>query len=255
MKKRVFAVLAAVLVSASLLCGCSEKTDYAPELNAAVENRAAQKKLGGECMLEITVPESAAAVYYLRGSFSCDKSQKTAYLEFDQTWLGMSSRAFNYFSGGVVTNITDGERFEEPREAEELLEKFPYFAPEAAPGSGGEVSRTEAAKGYSYTYTRKNGAEFCKTVVGEDIYGLVPVLKQPQPEKTVYGDVRFTCTADGDALLSYGCEFDVTLFDTPAYVPGYSVPESEYTIKLHVTARITYADGEITVPEAPAKPQ
>lgn len=255
MKNRVFAALAAVLAAASLLCGCSGKPDYAPELNAAAENRAAQEKLGGECMLEITAPESAATVYYLRGSFSCDKSEKTAYLEFDQTWLGMSSRAFNYFSGGVVTNITDGERFEEPREAEELLNKFPYFAPEPRRGSDGAVSRTEAAKGYSYSYTRKNGAEFCESVLGGDVYGLVPVLKQPQPEKTVYSDVRFTCTADGGALLSYGCEFDVTLFDTPAYVPGYSVPESEYTIKLHVTARITYADGEITVPEAPAKPQ
>ncbi|MBO4276807.1 MAG: hypothetical protein J5925_00230 [Clostridia bacterium] len=243
MKTRLFALLLAAL----LLCGCTAKPDYAPELNAAVQNRAAAAKLGGECLLEISVAGSATPVYYLRGSFSCDKEAQTAFLEFDQTWLGQSSKAFNYYSGGVVTNITDGEEFTQPREANELLAKFPYFAPDPHREGDGEITRTEAAKGFCYTYVRKNGAEFCESVIGGDIYALVPVLKQPQEDKTVYGDVAFTCAADGETLISYGCEFDVTLFDTPAYVPGYSVPEEEYTLKLRVTMRITYSDGEITV--------
>ena len=244
MKKLAFVCAA---VCALLLCGCSENRDHSPELNAAIKNRAAQKTLGGECMLEIAAAESAAPVYYLRGQFACDKQEKTAFMEFDQTWLGMSSKAYNYFSDGEVINVTDGERFVQPREAEEILAKFPYFAPEPRRDTDGAVSRAEAAKGYTYSYTRKNDAAFCESVVGGDLYELVAVMKQPQTDKTVYGDVLFTCTADGDKLLSYGFEFEVTLFDTPAYVPGYSVPESEYTLKLRVTARITYGDGEISV--------
>ena len=64
--------------------------------------------------------------------------------------------------------------------------------------------------------------------------------KKPQKDLTEYGDVECIYTVKDGRIVSARFEFDMKLFDTPAYVPGYSVPEEEYTLNIHITAKVGY---------------
>ena len=230
----------ALIIAAALLCACGGDRVDAAGLNAASSACAGKDRHSGQYMLEITFAENTATLYYARGDFEYDRAGKTASLDFSQTWLGSSSKARNDYKDGVITNTTDGETFEVPREAELLFSQFPYFAPPLCLETDSNLSEHPGARGTQYTFVRKNASDFCKAVVGGDVCDLVPALRQPRREETSFGDVAFTCLVEGESLLSFGCEFDVTLYDTPAYIPGYSVPEEEYVITLHVTARVSY---------------
>jgi hypothetical protein len=65
-------------------------------------------------------------------------------------------------------------------------------------------------------------------------------LKKPQKEKTEYSDTKCVVTVKDGAVASARYEFDIKLFDTPSVVEGYTPPEKEYTIKLHITAKVVY---------------
>ncbi|MBO5786634.1 MAG: hypothetical protein J6R45_04850, partial [Clostridia bacterium] len=62
-------------------------------------------------------------------------------------------------------------------------------------------------------------------------------------------------TVKDGRVLGVRYEFDVKLFDTPAYVPGYSVPESDYTVELHIVAKLSYENfgDQVEIKEYNAK--
>lgn len=241
MRKRFFAVIP--LVIALLFSGCEGDSAYAEAINSALQAKNAEVRRGGEYMLEITFLNdgNTTPLYYAKGTFSCDIEQQTADTSFNQTWLGSSWKSENHFVNGVMTGVTDGEPFGEKTDAEELFSLFPYFNIPLFDATNRDISVKNNARGEIYTYIDTNGSEICGRIVGGDIHELAYVLKSPQTDKTEYSDVACSATiADGN-LLSFGWEFDVKLYDKPAYIPGgYSVPESEYTVTLHVNAKINY---------------
>jgi len=52
--------------------------------------------------------------------------------------------------------------------------------------------------------------------------------------------VECTYTVKDGKIHSCRYEFDVTLFDTPLATPNGVPDESDYSIKLHVSAKLTY---------------
>ena len=84
-----------------------------------------------------------------------------------------------------------------------------------------------------------DGKAFAESVVG-DLYSLVTAIKKPQREKTEYGKVACIIVVRGGTVESARYEYTVKLFDTPAYSKVYSAPESEYTVTVKVSAKITY---------------
>lgn len=240
MRRLAVLALAAVL----LLCACGENTQpIAGEIERAVGALAAKTAFGGDYLLEISVSgESKTTLYYAKGVFGRDSAAKTAYTSFDQSWFGMSAVSENYYSDGRIVSINDGEVITAEREPDDVFLKFPYSAPEGYGSSCRGLSAEPNTRGKAVMFTRGGSSEFCESVVGGDLYTLAYVIKDPQPEKTVYGDVKCIYTLSGGELISAGYEFDVTLFDTPSYVPGYSQPEEDYSIKLHVVAKVNYSD-------------
>ena len=96
-----------------------------------------------------------------------------------------------------------------------------------------------------------NTENLSRLVIGDDIYSLVTVLKKPQKDKTEYSQAQCIYTVKDDKVVSAKYEFDVKLFDTPAYNPNYSQPESEYTLTIHVSAKVSYdfSQENIVIPQ------
>ena len=249
--KRNLTILALCL--SLLFCGCSVEggdTALTAELAEAISAVNSETRVSGSYMLEITA--AGVTIYYALGDISWDREANTAYAAFSQTYLGDSGETKNYFSAGTMMSVSGGETITTQRDSAEIFSKFPYAEIFPLPQTE-EVSLTEKTStvGRTVTVTRNDTKDIFNTVIGGDIFSLVGVIKKPQPEKTQYGETTCIYTLDENGVLT-GCryQFDVKLFDTPGYVPGYSVPESEYTLDLHITAKISYKQfgAEVEVP-------
>lgn len=234
-----------MLVVAFALClfwGCEDagpdNTVSPEELNSAVGAINSETRLSGDYMLELTFGEGSV-LYYALGDIAWDRSENKVFAEFTQTYLGISSDMENYYSDGKMVSIEDGSPITVDRQSEEILTKFPYFT---VPEASADVTKGSNSAGTTYTFSALDTKQLCESIVGTDLYSLVTVIKKPQPELTEYGETKCIYTVSEGKLVSCRFEFDVKLFDTPAYTPNYSQPESEYTIDLHVTAKVSY-DG------------
>lgn len=247
------AAIVFLLALSLLICGCADgqKTQsaaLAEELRGAISASNAETRVSGKYMLEITF--EGVTLYYALGDAAWDSEKKIASVIFTQTYLGDSSEAENYFSDGKVVSVDDGVGITVERDADEIFSKFPYARLADLPSDIGEITEKTSSVGRTLTLTRSDTASICDAVVGSDIFTLVGVLKKPQADKTQYSDTVCTYTVADGKIAGYRYEFDIKLFDTPAYIPGYSVPEEEYTLDLHVVAKMTYekfGDG-VTVP-------
>ena len=228
-----------------LLCACAggeeavNNQENAKKLNAAIENINGESRVSGEYMLEVTFGEGTT-LYYAMGDVAWDKKSLLAYTEFDQTYLAASSRVKNYFSNGKMISVAGGETIESERESDELFSKFPYASILPHGKDCGDIKVGSNSIGTTYTFTVTNAKSLSNTIIGEDIYTIAKVLKKPQPEKTQYGDIKCIFTVKDEKIVSCRYEYSLKLFDTPPYVPGYSVPESEYTLDVKIVAKITY---------------
>lgn len=231
-----------LLVFVFALCSCEndkyEKGDAA-ELNSYVEEINSEDKLSGDYQLEITFGEHKT-LYFAKGDIAWDRVGLAVYASFDQTFLGASGKTQNFYKNGKMISLSNGEKVEIEQEAQKVFSKFPYFEIPLLNESCGEIKLSESSVGTTYSFTRTDGKEISKMFVEDDIYDLVGVLKKPQPELTEYGDVQCIYTVKDGRIVSCRFEFDMKLFDTPAYVPGYSVPEEDYTLDIHITAKVGY---------------
>lgn len=242
MIKRLISILLAVF--SVFLFGCSDETvidntETARDLNAYAEAVNKESRVDGEYFLSITFGEGAV-LYHADGDIAWDIGTKTAYAEFGQTYLGDSSVMKNYISGGKVISVDDGEKSESTRDETELFAKFPYAKILLHDEKCGNISISESAIGTAYEFTRTDTKEIFSRLIGEDIFDLVFSIKNPQRDKTQYKDTKCVYTVKDGKIVSCRYEFDVKLFDTPAYIPNYEQPEEEYTIDLHISAKITY---------------
>ncbi len=242
-----------LLTLALLLCACGEgetQSDASETLSAAINATNSETAFSGDYMLEISFGQGVA-MYYAYGEAECDRAKKTASAVFSQTYFGVSANSENYIANGKLVSVESGKATEVPRDTEELLAKFPYGPMFTLPEQTEGIAVSESMVGTTYTVMRKDTEAVCESVVGGDIYDLVDVLKQPQKDKTEYSETTCVYTVAEGRVIGVRYEFDMKLYDTPAYVPGYSVPESEYTVSLHVVAKVSYKQfGEaVTVKE------
>lgn len=241
MIKRIIALLCA---SVLIFCGCGDGADTPDEetvneLCLAINATNSETRLSGKYMLEMTFGDSAV-LYYALGNVAWDTEKKISHVSFNQTYLGKSSVAENYFADGTMISVDDGNVITAERESDTLFSKFPYARLlEYSSGQGG-ITVSNSASGKTFTVVYKNTEELSKWVVGEDIYSIASVIKKPQTDKTQYGDTTCVYTVSDGKVVGCRYEFDIKLFDTPAYVPGYSVPESDYTLDIHVVAKMSY---------------
>jgi len=234
--RRLIALLAC---AAAVLCACGTREEADPQpLAAAIGEINGRDALSGKYSLEMTFGQSNT-LYYATGDVEWDRAELTAHASFVQNYLGTAVRSENTYENGVMKSTENSGELEVERDADELFSKFPYFKlPEYSSGGEG-LSAADSGTSTTYTYTMPDGKAFAESVVG-DLYSLVTVIKKPQREKTEYGAVECTVVVRGGAVASARYEYTVKLFDTPAYSDVYSAPESEYTVTVKVSAKITY---------------
>ena len=249
-------IIAIIFAFALLLCSCGSDenitdAEQITELCDAISATNNESSVSGKYMLEITFGDSAV-LYYALGNVAWDTEKSIASVLFDETYLGDSSVRANYFSDNKLISIDDGEVLTLERDAKTLFSKFPYAKlPEYSTEQGG-ININNSANGKTFSVKRTDTKAICDIVVGGDIYTIANVIKKPQPEKTQYSETECIYTVSDGKVVGCRYEFDVKLFDTPAYIPGgYSVPESEYTLDLHVAAKVTYEKfgRDVTVTE------
>lgn len=243
MKKTAICFIVAFLM---LFCACSEdsdkpNTETASELNSAIEAVNSEKRLSGSYMLEFSFGDNVT-FYYSAGDINWDREEEKLSNIFNHTYLGSSSKAANYYENGKMISVENGEAITLDSKPEELFTKFPYCKIDKYSDSFGDITISENATGKSYSFVRDDTSSLCDKIVGGDIYELVAVLKKPQKDKTEYGETKCTFTVAEGKIASCRYEFDMKLFDTPSVVEGYTPPEEEYTIKLHITAKVVYED-------------
>ena len=246
MKKLIIALLVLPLILSG--CTSSQDVEARSSLTEAIRVTNAETKVSGKYMLEITF--EGATLYYALGDVAWDLEAQTASVVFSQTYLGDSSEAANYFANGKIVSVDDGESISVEREPGELFSKFPYAKIPALPEDATlDIKNSTAGTAYGFAYS--DTSDISRSVVGDDIYKMVDVLKKPQPEKTRYSETACTLTVKDGRVVGCRYEFDITLFDTPAYIPGYSVPEEDYTLDLHVIAKMAYESfgDKVTVQE------
>ncbi len=239
-----------LIVLSILLCGCGEREETAdPEivsqLSDAIAKTNSENRFSGKYMLEITFGDSAV-LYYALGNVAWDSEKGVASAVFDQTYLGESKVMENYFSDNKMISVENENAIPTDRDASELFSKFPYAKLPEYSSNYGKITVSDSAQGKTFSLKRTDTKTLCDTLIGDDIYKLANVIKKPQPDKTQYGDTTCIYTVSDGKVIGCRYEFDIKLFDTPAYVPGgYSVPESDYTLDLHIIAKVTYqAFGE-----------
>ena len=242
MIKRLISVLCLLAVC---LCGCNQNDtpDEATvnELTEAIEKTNAETRVSGKYMLEMTFGD-AAVLYYALGNVAWDSENSISCVTFDQTYLGESSVAANYFANGTLVSVDDGVAITSERDKETLFSRFPYAKLPEYSAEQGNITVTTTASGKTYTVVRKDTEKISDVVIGGDIYTIANVIKKPQYDKTQYSDATCIYTVSDGRVVGIRYEFDVKLFDTPAYVPGYSAPESEYTLDLHIVAKMSYLE-------------
>lgn len=232
-------LLALLLCAAAVLCACGarEEPDAQP-LAAAISDVNGRDALSGKYTLEMTFGQNST-LYYAAGDVEWDRAALTARASFTQNHLGSSVRCENVFENGVMKSIENGGELEVERDAGELFSKFPYFRLPEYSAQGEGLAAAENGTATTYTYTMPDGKAFAESVVG-DLYSLVTAIKKPQREKTEYGKIACIIVVRGGTVESARYEYTVKLFDTPAYSKVYSAPESEYTVTVKVSAKITY---------------
>lgn len=237
--------LICLLALSLLLCGCADgaeqKQELASALEAAIEKSNSETRISGGYMLEITF-DGGVTLYYALGNIAFDRENNTASADFTQTYLGKSVTAQNFYKNGKVVSVEKGESVTFDRAPEDIMGKFPYSKLLKSPESVTDIESKTSSVGKTITLTRGDTESICDSVIGSDLYTLVDVIKKPQTDKTQYSDTVCTYTVEDGRVVGCRYEFDVKLFDTPSYVPGYSIPESEYTLDIHVTAKVTYSD-------------
>ncbi len=247
--KRFFCLMLMLVLS---LCGCEKdvKPTVEPEaLNEKVALVNEKQRLSGDYQLELTFGDRQT-LYFSKGEVAWDRLEKSAYAFFDQTYLGSSSKTENFFKDGKMLSVSDGEKIDDERDSDELFSKFPYCKIPLHNESCGEITESTSTVGQAFSFSRSDGKEISRLFVEDDIFDLVGVFKKPQKDKTEYGEVQCIYTVKDDRIVSCRFEVDMKLFDTPPYIPDYSVPEEEYTITVHVTAKISYDNSEnITIKE------
>lgn len=235
-------LICSLLVLAFVLCACgkddTEKGDPS-ELNSFVEEVNSEERISGDYQLEITFGDRKT-LFFAKGEIAWDRSELAIYSSFDQTYLGTSGKTENFYQNGKMISLENGKAVETEQPSETYFEKFPYFKAPLVDDNCGEIKLSESSVGTTYSFTRTDGKEISKMFLEDDIYQLVGVLKKPQPELTEYGDVECVYTVKDGKIVSCRFEFDMKLFDTPAYIPGYIVPEEEYTLNVHITAKVGY---------------
>lgn len=231
MKRLALVVAAACML---LFCSCGGDADITP-VSEAIEN--APDQVHGSFTLNIRFGDELATLLFSMGSFDADYGNNTVSAQMTRTVLAAAAAVTLEYDGETCVTTIDGEEHSSAMTPEELFGGMIYARP-MLPSDGVKYSVSVSSDGLYTVKCKKPDSAKLFSLLGDDIYA-ISYINNPQRDKMYCTDAVFTYRVKNGVITDYSLSYKVHLFDTPPYVPGVKVDESDYELELDVqfTAR------------------
>ena len=121
---------------------------------------------------------------------------------------------------------------------EALFDSLIYARP-SVPDEGSKISASLSADGLYTVKCKSPDSNALFSLLGDDIYS-VAYINVPQKDKMYCEDAVFTYRISDGVISDYSLSFTAHLLDTPPYVPGKGVDDSDYELELFVEFNVSY---------------
>lgn len=259
MKCRAAALLLAVC--ALLCCGCENASSPDPEtygmLSDLVSAVGSEQRFCTDFLMETTFLDPSTGkshvLYFLDGRASCDREEKRAFQDFKATVLGASYHGCEYLSENGRVRLQDGQTTPFVQEVGQALTAFPYSAVTLPPIDSVRSLVSSDTPDGSYTLVWSEGQkELIEDVWQVDLYSMARIVL-PDRTKEKFGDVTCILAVKDGALASVTWTLSATIYETPAYTPGYTPKDEDSRLDLSIRVKLTFVsfgnDVEIPVYE------
>ncbi len=231
--KRVFCIILAFAMLFAAACSDDGQSEIRAEMESALDEVNGEARLSCNYLLEITF-DGSKVLYYAKGNACWDRDDLRITTIYDRTYLGNTLRMESYLANGENYSLVDGTPVKIDSISGNMFEQFPQFRLPSV-GEEGEISVSDNLAGKAYKFAPEDAEALCQALVG-DIYGIAQVIEVPQRDKTEYSNAQCVYTVKDGRIASARYELDIKLFDTPML----SKDEEDYTLDLHVSAKLEY---------------
>jgi len=233
MKRLTLTVIAACML---FLYSCGgDNADLSPVSAALASPPAAVKS---DFTLNIRFGDELTTLLFAMGSFDADYQKNTVTAKMSRTVLASASTVELSYDGKTCVTTVDGEKHSEETAHDEIFGSLIYARP-LMPSDGLKFTSSLSADGL-YTVKCKNpDSKQLFGLLGDDIY-TIAYIKTPKKDKMYCTDAVFTYRVKDGKISDYSLSYTAHLFDTPPYVPGIKVDESDYELELFVEFTAQY---------------
>lgn len=256
MVKRIGCVLLSCLLLLLPACNADEdeKKSFAPDnaLKQAVLAHNEKTTLSTAFAFNMTATGGEESLVFTQGTVNYkaeDKLNLSGRVTQVNGDTGVTSNV--YYKAGAYYNDNGSSKYYTVMGKDEVMNTFFCVSiPLPADADISAFRKAQTSGGTKYVYTAR--ADSAAALFESNLYGYCG-LRKPVRDKTRYGDAEFSYVVDaGGALKSFKISAEVTLCDTAAYYPNYSVPQSELEKSFDISFELTVkAEGEAVVIEAP----
>ena len=234
-----------MLAAGVLLSACAAKPDEGVynTLAASHGTFVSQNRAHLGFMMEATFRDDdsgeTGTLYYMQGDVKYDKNADLAWQKFTATLLAATYNAQEYYQDGKKTHIENDKTVVLDTASEAFFGAFPYCMAPIPAFADVRALNTETGSGTElYTIKTSVGQKELLTLWQLDLYTLAGVVV-PDRDKESFGDVEYTFAVKDGEIKSMTVKLTASIYETPAYTPGYTPNEEEYRLDLYLTAQIS----------------
>lgn len=238
-------ILCLMLAAGVLLGACAAKPDQGVygELFDAHDAFMKTDRAHLGFMLEATFCDEdsgeTGTLYYMQGDAKYDQDADLAWQKFTATLLASTYNAEEYYQSGKKTHLESGETFELDAPHQTFFGAFPYCKVTIPAFADAETLVVESnGDAVLYTLTSSVGQKELLELWQLDLYTLAGVVV-PNREKESFGDVTYTFSVKDGKISSLTVKLVASIYETPAYTPGYTPDDENYRLDLNLTAQIS----------------
>lgn len=230
MKRLALTVIAVCML---LFCGCGGDADVTPVISAV---QSPPDRLHCNFTFNIRFGEELSTLLFSMGSFDADYAQNMLSAQLTRTVLASAAAVTLEYDGKICVTTIEGEEHTYEMTPEEVFGGMVYARPLFPDG---KYSATLSSDGLYTVKCKAPDSAKLFALLGDDIYSIA-YIKAPLRDKMYCSDAVFTYRLKDGIITDYSLSFTAHLFDTPPYVPGVKVDESDYELELDVEFTASY---------------